>query len=254
MKKYIRENKILVSLCSVFLLISVMLIFLKLTYHIQDEGVLINIATEIIGIIITIVFVNWIIDKNNKSLWHKTDLRHTYNMQRYITIFIRHLNSLFDLPTISMNLKKGEHPFDQQYVYYNKYMKETLSPKLTELLKALENKKWNEFFKLINNKLDDAYKIQQLFGFNFQPDYYHIFIDIIEILRDIKGDYELSLNDSGEVDTSIIKELGVSMGDFISVEISNKISLLFNKFEKLSSYLICNKEEVPYYSPTYERE
>ena len=158
------------------------------------------------------------------------------------------------MPVISKPLEKGKDPFIQQYEYYTEYMKNVIAPRIRECLKKFSQSDWDKFNNSMNQELEEAYKIHQLLGQYFQPDYYHFFIDIIELLEEMRRDYEFSKDENGNIDERFVEELGESKKDLL-IHMTNKyLTIMFNKFENISNYLIKNKDEVPFFSPYHELE
>ena len=250
-KKYYIYLALIIPL-SILLIISFILHYCF--YFERDSGLFINLATEIFGIIITIVFVNWIIERNNKILWAKTDRRLTYKLQRYATLFIRKINGLFHLPTISIPHLKGKDPFIHIYQSYIRYVNETIIPNLKEYFFKFTQNDWEIFDQEMKNELNEVYKIQILFSPHFQPAFNHWFLDIIEKMEDIRQDYELFKDEDGTINENHNAELRESYKDDLIHLTTNNLTILFNKFENIINYLIDNKKEVPFFSPSNESE
>lgn len=144
MRKYINQNKIVFWLSFILPIISALLLIIKLNCNVEDGGLLINIATEMFGIFITVTIVNYIIYKNEMDKWG--------DVEKIIT---RKLKTL----TYNFHIRISEKIKVSLMDEFNPYKSLAGRIDITRLKKALDEKLEDSINKLTGKETDNLIQI-----------------------------------------------------------------------------------------------
>jgi len=86
-----------VILIIIFIIIIAALIFLSAYNLFDDKGILVNIATEVTGILITILIIDYFIRRYEKKKWSKFEKLFQTNLKLYLTIVFLEFRYIYKL-------------------------------------------------------------------------------------------------------------------------------------------------------------
>lgn len=195
-----------------FLPLSILIgISVWLHYKLDFDGFFVNLTTEVIGIGITIFYIDVMLRRYNKEKYAPADKR----VLRRIWVFINSCNTY-----VRSSLGYGTDLFDQNILFSGDLEKihheiirvaeNIIIPNIPHRIKIIDKQGWNILVKNLNSFWIEADNILKAFGQRLEPEIISILIDIqdkvLAVLQlhqtfpDLLGvpDNELPLKTTGE--------------------------------------------------------
>lgn len=200
----------------IILLISAIFALISFSFwnFFDDNGILINVATELIGILVTIVFVEYFIRRYEKKRWSKLEQFFQKNLKVFIASIYLEFMTRFKLPL--------------KYEHNQSNISKLLEYKST----ILENIKSNGpafFSSIFDNHSENLSELIELAKINPNP-------SLIATLLDLKSNF------------SMLKNIGRQQGNHLLDEYKNLVEEMvdrslnesFDELRKLESYFLSN--------------
>lgn len=210
-----------------------LIIFSALHFWTKGDDFFINLVVEIIGIIITALYVDYILkrheERRKRMLWKEAERRIISNLERFIYDFLIYIIGLF-----GYRLREflEEYKWDnglgllvntkEQFV---KFSKEVLEKEANKKIKYLTHKDWQEFIEEMKGFLDSANKIFTTFGDKLTPQQYALFMDIQYFLNSIINQYANATNSNSR------ESIGWTLGAVL-ITIRELNDTIIYKFDK----------------------
>lgn len=157
---------------------------------IDNDSFFINLATELIGIIITIVYVDWIIKLNDKQQWEEAEKRISSRIRLFINASITNTRvslgfdtDIFDYAKINSS---DINVINSELI---RITKEILEPTTKVRINAFEQGDWRLFSQNVNSIGQEAEKMLTIFGEKLSPKQYALLIDIQDLVRNTLAHY-----------------------------------------------------------------
>ena len=187
-------------------LLIVLLISLVSHFVISNDSFFINLTTELIGIIITIVYVDWIIKSNEKQLWEDAERRISSRIRLFINLSITNTRvslgyktDIFDYDKLSMNNVKVMN------LELLRITKEVLEPTLKTRINSFNPDDWLLFSNNIHIIRQEAEKLLSIFGGKLSPKQFTLLIDIQDLVRSSLSLYSVFPDIAGVPDEKLPK-------------------------------------------------
>ena len=158
-----------------------LLAFASLVVHQMFEGggFFINLSTEVVGIIVTVAYVDWLIRKHEREQWVDADQRITERL----TVFTNALISGFrvglgfgpDILDIDMQTPREPQDIHREVMRVGR---EVLKPSARNRLGRLDQEGWKALIRQLNYGADSCTKMMTMFESRLTPHQYRIFLDL----------------------------------------------------------------------------
>ena len=155
-----------------------------LHHQFNFDGFFLNLATELIGIIITVAYVEWIIRKHEQTKWGATK-------QKIKERFIVFLNGL--ISGIRSNLGYQSDIYDERILDKGdpslihdeliRVAQQVLEPTVLHKLETLGPEEWKSMYRHMNLMHQVAKDLLVLFGSKLGPSLYEELLDLEEAIR-----------------------------------------------------------------------
>lgn len=194
-----------------FPMLMLIIIFSALHFWTKGSDFFLNLVAEVIGIIITAFYINYILkrheERSKRMLWKETEKAINLKLQYFIERFINYIIALYDLDVEFIEKYKwldNNHgigtPFfkniTQQFVEFSK---EVLEKEDVKKIQLLTRKDWQEFIERMKGFLDSVSKMLIMFGDKLPPKQYALIMNIHEDLNFIIILYSLYSKEIEEI-------------------------------------------------------
>lgn len=154
------------------------------------DGLLVNLATEVLGIILTVYFVDRIIRNYENEKWRGVEIK----LKKYIQVLVNAIISSIRLAfgfsledicnrevyiQVFNNPNENMHLMDSELV---RISKEILEPTVFVHVENMNKKSWDLLNTNLKNANDSVEKIISLFGAKLTPEQFEILLDVQEII------------------------------------------------------------------------
>lgn len=185
-----RKNLYIV-LIVILLLFSV--ISIVLNRYIDTDGFLMNLATEIIGIFVTVIFVDKIIKNYEDEKWKGVE----YKIKKYVQILINatisSVRNSFGYSfedvcsyeihnAVYTNPKENFHLMEKELI---RISREILEPTVFVRVEKMNRKSWDILIINFKNLYESTERILSLFGSKLTPEQFEILLDIQETINNV---------------------------------------------------------------------
>ena len=175
-------------------LFAILIIFsclcILISNYFSFDGLLINLATEVLGIILTVYFVDRIIRNYESEKWRGVELK----IKKYIQVLVNAIISSFRLAfgfsledtcnrevyiRVLNNPNENIHLMDSELV---RISKEILEPSVFVHVANMNKKSWDLLNANLKNASNSVERIISLFGAKLTPEQIEILLDVQEII------------------------------------------------------------------------
>jgi hypothetical protein len=157
-----------------------------LNHYWNTDGLLINLATEMIGIIITVFFVDRIINHREKVIWKKVEGK----INNYTVVIINSTLSSIRGGLGFNGLEIFEYigkPFetlpDLNTTDLFNFAFDKVEKEASKRIVNMRDEDWNTLFTNFNNINDSIKRILDLYGSKISPDYFELLIELQDDFR-----------------------------------------------------------------------
>lgn len=168
-------------------LIILSLFIVKQSYWSTFQGLFLNLGATIIGIIITVVYVNYVLSKQEKQKWNGVSTNINNRIKSCLINIIGLFYGNFELNITSMNLndvlKIIMAPIDNDPESFKDIINIGKKIEKTPKLKDIDQKRLDHLFKSISHLQDKLLNLIQLFGDKIEPP---ILQDLLELEEKLK--------------------------------------------------------------------
>ncbi len=189
-------------------------VFLIINHFLKFDGLFINLSTEIIGIILTIIYVNIILDKREMEKWNDVNDKVSEEIRSFINLNITNIRVTFGYGIDSFSKETfqnfqrnpnldNEHAMNMELI---RISKEILEPSSFMRISSIDNNEWKEFAERIKEIQEKVDQLLVIFNNKFTPSQYSLILEIRNDLKgvimpyiifpDIMGKHEKDLNES----------------------------------------------------------
>lgn len=189
------------------------------------DGFFLNLTTEIIGIIITVLYVDYILKRQKAILQAPVDENINIKISLFFnSCFTAIRTSLgFDDDAINNELILSASDQNRYRMFINKIIRETIEPNLLKNISALDQNGWSILDSNMKIIFKEANDILKIFGQRLEPNIYAKIMEIQECARVITLIYH-SLNDVSGVTTEENEKIFLS--ETIFEEIQKMLNLI----------------------------
>ncbi len=181
MKEFFIVNKNIIKWLVVpLIIISITLFIVKYYFHPNDEGIIVNIITEIIGIIITVLFVGYILNQNEKHNWKIAEKRIVHKIQHLVNETIALLEFTFSLE--SFDKPKGTFLNEKGENVCIIYAENNLLPKIDGLITNIDARTLDNLIYYLKQIDSSVNKIYNEFSGKLSPFLFAKFADLKDLL------------------------------------------------------------------------
>ena len=223
--------------------------FISIILHIflNFDGLFINLATEIIGIIITIIYVDKILEKNKCEKWEVVNENLKKEIYKISNALISTLRSTFKLSVDDLvgygelyNLnKKTELQMAQDIIDgYDKVIR----PMLKKYLKNLNSKEWLNIINNYSNLYNACINYQSMYNSISDPKQISCIMNIMHKLSSVINQYKTFPDVIAVTDEKLLElygegkvELKEIMVHSISEDINKLVDILKGEISELES-------------------
>lgn len=168
-----------------------------LSIMVESDGFFVNLASELIGIIITVIYVDWIIKKNENEKWQKVDNKISHAIRILINDTIGTIRESFGYGTDIINCHVGEafaaDPKNLKLMYDEliRISKEILEPNALNKVNLLKKEERQALMERLQSLYETDIKLLTIYGPKLSAEQYEILIEIQEIMGDIIVHYSI---------------------------------------------------------------
>lgn len=198
------------------LLIPLALLFAgAITLHLwlEWQGFWLNLSTEVVGILITVLYVDYIFSRHEAAKSAPADRRVRRRLQQVATVTLSRLRSSFgygpDVIDLNVLGRGDDRALRRELV---RLSREVLEPNALEDVAKLDTKGWVQFARHLQDTWSDLDKMLQLFGARLQPEVFAIIVDMQDAVFNALNSYLLAPDIVGVPDDELpaSKKPGVS--------------------------------------------
>lgn len=190
------------------------------------QGLLYNLATTFLGILLTVVYINYVLYRKEKSYWNVARERIYKILSVFANIVITNFRLQFNFgPEI---IKERKHSSEADFLYETRsemirIATDILIPSAEAKVNSLDVKGWENLDVRRKSIWDEAERILRLFGNYLEPEILSLLLDIQEKVRDIYVLYSTYPDICGFSDEDLEKKYQLGM-KVSPIELKNYIN------------------------------
>jgi len=143
------------------------------------DGVLLNAATEVAGIIITVAYVDWVIRRHEQDRWVGTQDRINARLAAYVNSVVSSMRSTFDIPFEALNqAEMWSNDVGRAQVELDRYSESTIEPNLERYVSSLDPQGWERLARRLQSISVGAAGLLDRFSSQLSPAQTELLLDI----------------------------------------------------------------------------
>lgn len=170
-------------LCLVLPLAGLTVISLFLHTKVPADGLFINVATELLGIVVTVAYVDWVFKTHERSRWRGTSSRVDARLRTLATAAVSGLRSTLgfgiDILDESVLRKNDPRLASTEVMRVGVHV---LAPSLRTRLGILDTKGWKTLAEHVQSVWREAERLQDQFGRHLEPAEQEVLLDMQQAL------------------------------------------------------------------------
>jgi len=143
------------------------------------DGLLVNVATEVLGIIITVAYVDWILRRHESARWQGTQERLGQRLQVFVNYTISSMRTAFGIDMRALNqniLAMGDVKLAEQEL--SRFSRESLEPGLRSLLQDMDAASWPNLARSLQSIAARADEILDRYSWQLNPRQVELLLDV----------------------------------------------------------------------------
>lgn len=156
--------------------------FLLAAYRWQGlDGLFVNVATEVVGIIVTVAYVDWVLRRREVRLWRGTDARVASRLQTFAIALVSGIRAALGISPNVLNFDAVTG--DDQVRLRSELVRvadDVITPSLTRLLNELDQAGWQRLARHLQFVWNGADRLQDLYSPRLDPTRIEHLLDIQE--------------------------------------------------------------------------
>jgi len=173
-----------------------------IAFIIPWQGLFVGLATTFIGILITIIYVDWILRVNEKKKWENVHFRLDMELTRFGIIAINEFRTAFNIGSEIVMSIDFSNP-----IIMRKEMaqmaKIILVPNAGKKVLEMNQSDWNNLSNNLITVINEADRLINLFGNRMDPEIFSLVLEIREKALRIQSMYSLVPNLLGVSDKDL---------------------------------------------------
>ena len=176
-------------------LILLTILILVINKYYEFQGLFINLATELIGIIITVIYVDYIIKKRETEKWKNVDKKVSAALRTFINATISTVRTSFgygfDIIDYRVQQEVEHNPKNINLMFKEliRISREILEPTTLAKVSIFDQKNWKAFIEQIQYLYDSDVKLLSIYGSKLTPTQYELLMEIQDLLTRITIPY-----------------------------------------------------------------
>lgn len=153
--------------------------------YLNWDGFFLNLSTELIGIILTVSYIDWIVQRQKEEEWKNAQVRIKVRIRNFLdsTVASVRVSLKFGLDKFDMSLL-GSDPVTRHNEVL-KVIQDVLEPEVRARVPLLATDDWKYFEAELRKTLEDVDKIFMIFSNNLSPAQYTPLIEIRDAVNKI---------------------------------------------------------------------
>lgn len=148
-----------------------------------QEGIYINLSTEIVGIVVTVSYVAWVLRRHEEQKWKPTDIRIANRLKILLNATLSSIRSGLGISVdiLDERILKAE---DLSTVHKELILlsENIVYPRIPTLVRKLDEKEWKSLVNHITNIHNDTITFLNAFSSRLNPEQIAILLDLQEAL------------------------------------------------------------------------
>lgn len=160
--------------------------------YLNADGFFLNLATEVVGILITLCYVEWMLDQHEKTRWKSTDERIASRLQVLLNATISGLRSGlgFGPEILSQDIAATCDPY-MVHKELVRVAEHVLAPEARSRVLALDRKGWSALAQHLRNAHNGIAAFLSAFQSRLTPDQISTLLDLQEALTSSLTSYTI---------------------------------------------------------------
>jgi len=182
-------KKVLVKVV-IGLLVAILLLTLIHVFFDDWDGFFLNLITELIGLLVAIIFVDWVIKKTQEAQWQNTMLLINNQVLDLLRINSLYLEKLFDVASVdtveyySKHPERLKEPLDDPH--YSLYMlSEVIKPRLEDKVNKFKLEHWKQAGILAATVLENLNNMLTIYSTKLDSEVFGVFLEIQVAAREL---------------------------------------------------------------------
>lgn len=151
-------------------------------YAIQDDGgILVNLMTELVGIIITVGYVDWVLKEHEKKQWSDVDERIIERLRIFVNRSITNIRVSLDINMDFILILENDRILMHKECL--RISKEIIEPYAGHKINNFDPKKWHRLAHVLQQIANNAEEIISLFGHKLTAKRYTLLLDVQELAQ-----------------------------------------------------------------------
>lgn len=172
-------------------LVLLLALIIWLHFCLNWDGFFLNLTAEVIGIIITVLYVDYILKRRDKFLYESVDNNINKRINDFIlSCFLAIRTSLGVRGDISDDISIYAKKPKDLWVILNKAIKDTIEPNLFKSVAALNQNYWLNLNSEMENIINSTNNILNIFGQRLEPKLYSKIMELQDCATIIRLFYE----------------------------------------------------------------
>jgi len=167
----------------VFPLLGLFIVAIAVHKYWAADGFFLNLATEVVGILITICYVDWILRQHDQQRWLQTDVRIANRLRILLNGIISGLrNGLgfsIDIPDALMGETFDEYAVHKELMRVSEH---SIAPSALSRVQALDQRGWDKLARNIQNSHNGVLTFLNVFQARLAPNQISNLLDLQESL------------------------------------------------------------------------
>jgi hypothetical protein len=217
--------------------------------YFELDGFFINLATELIGIIVTVLYVDFIIKKRETEKWNNVEKKVSHALRTLVNATISTIRTSFGYGIDIIDYKIEEAVMSDPKKFYLmekeliRISKEILEPTALSKVNSFNRTTWSSFNNQLQYLYESDIKLLTVYGSKLTPIQYELLIEIQDELGSIMTQYSTWPDILGVPDEELPKGTRIPTIEWkesLNELIADDIRRLLNKVRELEANLCDN--------------
>jgi len=143
------------------------------------DGLLVNVATEVLGIVITVAYVDWVVRRHDTDIWQGTDARVRERVEIFVNGALSGVRSTLGFGSntlLDIALQTGDVGAAHQEVL--RISEHVVEPQVLTRIAGLDPDGWKQLVRRLQSTAAAADSLMDRFGSRLSPQQIELLLDV----------------------------------------------------------------------------
>lgn len=152
---------------------------LALHYRWDSDGLLINLTTEVVGIVVTVAYVDWVIRRHEANRWHGTNTRIADRLKVYVNAVISGIRTGLGFgPDVMDQAEVMSGDLERAHLEVLRVAEHVLEPASRARVAELDEEGWRRLANHLQSMWAEAERLLDRFPQRLEPRQVELLLDL----------------------------------------------------------------------------